>query len=108
MKTAEELIELALPSVLEGLRKEMAGSIDWQVKQTAAEQVSKHVSTWVTENVIPEITRKLIEEKDNLISLGTALGPQVVEALSAAFLEELKKNLSSSCKRSVMFKAMFE
>ena len=108
MKTAEELLELALPSVLEGLKKELTQTIDWQVRDTASKLVSEYVATWVKEEVIPEIGKRLTEQKEGLISLGTAIGPQVVEAVTSVLLDELKKNLSSSYKRSAIFKALFD
>ena len=107
MKTAEELLELALPSVLEGIKKEMVQTIDWQTKDAAAKLVTTHVSEWITANILPEITKRLVEEKESLISLGTTLGAATVEAVSAAMLDQLKKNLEGY-KRTTIFKALFD
>lgn len=108
MKTADELVELALPSVLEGLKQEIKGTIDWNVKNDAAKLVSEHVSTFLKEEILPEITRQLLESKDGLITLGTSLGPALVEAMTAALLEEFKKKLQNSWERSKIFEAMFK
>lgn len=107
MKTADELVELALPSVLEGIRKELVQTIDWQVKEDAAKIVSAHVTAYIQENVLPEITRQLVESKDGLIALGGALGPAVIAAMTDALMEELKKNLQGSWDRKKIFDAMF-
>ena len=108
MKTAEELIQLALPSVLEGLKKELTQTIDWQIKQDATKVVSDHITNWIKENVLPEVSKQLVESKEGLIALGATIGPGVVEAVSAAYLESLKKKLENSWERTKIFESLFK
>jgi hypothetical protein len=107
MKTAEEMVELALPSVLEGLKAEIKATIDWQIKQDAGKLVSDHVTEYIKENVLPEISLQLIESKDGLIALGATLGPALVEAMTASLLEKFKENLQGY-RRTQIFEAMFK
>lgn len=108
MKTADELVELALPSVLDGLKQELTRTIDWQVKERAAKLVGDHVETWIKENILPEITSILIESKEGLIQLGAKVGPALVEEMTAALLAQFKKNLEQSWDREKIFSAMFK
>jgi hypothetical protein len=105
--TPEELVALALPSVVEGLKKDLSGRIEWQVKEDAAKLVSAHVQEYVKSEILPAITLQLIESKDGLIALGGTLGPAIVEALTASLLAGLKERLEKSWERDIIFKAMF-
>lgn len=108
MKTAEEMLELAMPSVIEGMKKELTQSITWDVKNTASKLIVDHVSEWVKENILPDISTQLAENKDSLIAVGIQMGPLMVQALSEAMLVDLKKNLESSWDRQKIYKALFE
>lgn len=106
--TPEELVALALPSVVEGLKKDLSGRIEWQVKEDAAKLVSAHVQEFVKAEILPAISLQLIESKDGLIALGGTLGPAIVEALTASLLGELQKKLTASWDRAKIFEAMFK
>jgi hypothetical protein len=107
MQTAEELVALALPSVVEGLKRELANKIEWQVKEDAAKLVSAHVQEYVTAEILPEVTKVLVESKSGLISLAGQLGPAIVEAVSSHLQASLKERLEKSWQRDAIFKAMF-
>lgn len=108
MPTPEELVALALPSVVEGLKKDLSGRIEWQVKEDAAKLVSAHVQEFVKAEILPAISLQLIESKDGLIALGGTLGPAIVEALTAAMLADLQKKLTTTWDRAKIFETMFK
>lgn len=108
LPTPEELVALALPSVIDGLKKDLSSRIEWQVKEDAAKLVSAHVQEYVKQEILPAITLQLIESKDGLIALGGTLGPAIVTALTEAMLAELQKKLTASWDRAKIFEAMFK
>lgn len=108
LPTPEELVALALPSVIDGLKKDLSSRIEWQVKEDAAKLVSAHVQEYVKQEILPAITLQLIESKDGLIALGGTLGPAIVTALTEALLAELQKKLTASWDRAKIFEAMFK
>lgn len=108
MKTADELVEMALPSVLDGLKAEIRQTIDWKVKEQAGNLVAAHVTEWMKENILPDLTQQLIESKEGLMKLGAALAPKMVEMLTASLLSELKEKLEKGWERNKIFEAMFK
>lgn len=108
MKTADELVAMALPSVLEGLKAEIRQTIDWQVKEQAGKLVASHVTEWMKENILPELTKQLVESKDGLMALSAELAPKMVEMLAESLLSELKEKLEKSWERNKIFESMFK
>lgn len=108
MKTADELVEMALPSVLEGLKSEIKGTIEWQVKDQAAKLVAEHVTAYIKDSVLPELTIQLIESRDGLMQIAAQLAPRVTSALVEALMGELKAKLERSWDRAKIFEAMFK
>lgn len=107
-KDLEELLEAAKPSVIEGLKKELANSITWEMKSKVNEQIGAHVKAWVEKELLPEITKHLIESKEGMISLGKALGPAIVDEVVKAMVLSLSENMKNSWSRGELFKAMFK
>ncbi len=103
-----ELLEQAKPSIIEGLKKDVADCISWSTKQEAGKIISQTVSDWVKENIVPEITKSLIEGKDGLVSSGISLAPMMVEALTAGMLADFKKKMESEWERRKVFDALFK
>lgn len=101
------MLQQALPSVVEGFKKELTQSITWQLKESAAKQVSEHVTKWVSSEVLPEVTKLLVESKDGLLSMGPLLGQSIVEAMAKSLTETLSTKLQSSWERKKVFEAMF-
>ena len=103
----EQLVQQSLPSMLEGLKDEIKTALIRKIEWDCTNQISKTVSDWVTENVIPEIVKELNESKEGLISVGVNLAPVMVEALTANMLESFKKKLESSYDRNKIYEACF-
>lgn len=103
----EQLVQQSLPSMLEGLKDEIKTALIRKIEWDTTNQISKTVSEWVTENVIPEIVKELNESKEGLISVGVNLAPVMVEALTTSMLESFKKKLETSYERKKIYEACF-
>ena len=103
----DALLEASLPSIIEGMKTKITTQISWELESKAAEAVSKHIQSWIEQNVLPAINEQLMESKEGLIAAGAAMGPMIVEALTAAMLDDLKKKLESDYKRREIYKVMF-
>ena len=64
-----DLLEQAKPSIIEGLKQQVFSSFNCTMKEEAAKVIRDHVTVWVKDNIIPEITKQLVESKDGLIKL---------------------------------------
>jgi hypothetical protein len=101
-----ELLEQAKPSVIESLKNDLRAQISWDTKNTAGELVRKHVTEWVQEQILPEVTKQLIESKESLVSLGVCIAPALMEALTKAFTDAVSESLKSSWQRKKVFDAL--
>lgn len=99
----DELLEAAKPAVIESLKKELTQGITYEARNEMSKMVQKHVTDWVKENIIPEITKTLIESKEGMISLGVKLAPVIVDEMVKSATETIKKNLESSWSRKEIF-----
>jgi hypothetical protein len=102
----ESMLEAAKPSVIESLQKELTNSISWQVKEGAQTQIAAYVKKWVDENVLPEVEKTLIENKESLIGVGVKMAEVMTDELAKSFTEAVKETLSTSYRRSEVFKAL--
>lgn len=103
----QEMLEAAKPSIIESLKKELSQSIGYEVKEELRRQVQKCAQEWITSNVVPEVTRQLIEEKEGLISAALQLAPAMNALLVEAMTKEISERLSQSWNRKKIFEAMF-
>lgn len=101
-----ELLEAAKPSIIEGLKNDIKQHITWEMKETAGKLVREHVTSWVNENIIPEITSQLVESKEGLVSLGAGLAPVLLDAMTESFAETIKKKMENSWERKKVFEAL--
>jgi predicted N-formylglutamate amidohydrolase len=101
-----DLLEAAKPSIIEGLKKEIKQSITYQMQEAAAKAVREHTTNWITENVIPEITKELVESKEGLVALGAKLAPVLLDSLTESFADTIKKKMESSWERKKVFEAL--
>lgn len=109
MLTQEQINEAvsgAMPDILAGLRKEIAETAIYQAKQTANAAVSKAVSDWVVENLVPEILKTLTDNKDGLLAMAPTLAHNMTTAMSVAFLDSITKKLETSWERKKIFEAL--
>jgi hypothetical protein len=107
-KDIQELLDKAKPAVIESLQKELAGSISYQVKQIASEEVVKFVREWIRDEVLPEIKRELVESKESFISVAVRTAPVIGEELSKHLTDTVKKSLENSYARGEILKKLFQ
>lgn len=101
-----DLLEAAKPSIIEGLKNDIKQHITWEMKESAGKIVREHVSKWVNENIIPEITSQLVESKEGLIALGAKLTPVLLDSLTESFADAIKKKMENSWERKKVFDAL--
>jgi hypothetical protein len=101
-----EAVTSAMPDILAGLRKEIAETALYQAKQAAHAAVSKAVSDWITENLVPEILKALVEGKDGLVGMAPMLAQSMTAEMTSAFTDSIKKKLENSWDRKKIFEAL--
>jgi hypothetical protein len=102
----QELLDAAKPSVIETIKNDLIRSVTYDVQDTAARLIKAHIETWIKENILPEISKQLVESKESLISVGVAAAPQLVQQLATAMTEALAENLKSQWERKKIFEAL--
>jgi hypothetical protein len=103
-----ELLESAKPSIIQSIKEDLKQSITYEMKQVCARQVKEHTEQWIKENVIPEITKELIEGKDGLIAVGVKLGPAIVDEVVKSMTAAVAENLKQSYSRRGIFEALLK
>ena len=105
-KEIQEMLEAAKPSVIESLKKQLADSVSYEVKSETCTLIREHVQTWVKENVLPEVTKAMIESKEGMISTGVALAPAMVDEIVKAMTLSISENMKTSWDRKKLFDAL--
>jgi hypothetical protein len=103
-----DLLEQAKPSIIEGLKQQVFSSFNYTMKEEAAKVIRDHVTVWVKDNIIPEITKQLVESKDGLIKTGLTLAQSLCDLLMESMVKELGKKLQNSWERTKILEAMFK
>ena len=103
----QELIANQMPSILEGMKKELRETLTTQAVRCATDLVSKATAEWMNENLVPEIHRQLVESKDGLLVVAEEFGKELTIQLTEALSGSLKKRLESSWERKKIFSALF-
>ena len=111
MEITQEMIEQAtqgaVKSVREQLVRDLTAAIDYDIRQSIADQISAHVSTWIEENVLPDITTGLVEGKPGLVVLGKDLAHTVVQEVASKMTDDVKKRVDDSWTRRKIYEALF-
>lgn len=104
----EEAVSSTVPSVLAGLRKEISERALNSARETALAAINKAVSDWCITELVPEIHRTLAESKDGLVSMVPTMASGVIQAITDAMADSIKKKLETSWQRQQIFKALLE
>jgi uncharacterized membrane-anchored protein YjiN (DUF445 family) len=102
-----ELLESAKPSIIEGLKRDISNSVTYTMKENAGQVIREHVTEWIKNNVIPEITKQLIEGKEGLIKAGFLLAESTCNMLMESMVKDLGKRLQNDWERKKILEAMF-
>lgn len=103
----QEIINSAKVSLTEATAKELAKSVEQSITYQASQVVGEFAKTWVTENILPEVKRQLVENQDALIAVAAKSAEDMAIQLAKAMSESLKKTLESSYSRNDLLKKMF-
>jgi hypothetical protein len=101
-----ELLEAAKPSVIESLKRELTQMVSYEVRSEAAKIVQAETVKWVNENIVPAIIAALVEQKDGMISIGTKLGPALVDEITKGMVTTVSEKLKQSWERKKIWEAL--
>lgn len=104
-ETVQQILTEQAPSILAGLKEEISSAAIRQSQYIIEEEIGQHVRDWIKAEVLPELTKQLVESKDGLVSIGTKAAPLMCEQLANSLCEGLKKNLETSYSRKRLFEA---
>ncbi len=102
-----EAVKDAMPSVLQGLRNEIAEQALREARQVVSTQIQSVVTAWFTSEVVPEVKAALVESKAGLIAVAPQFADQLSASLVKAMTEGLQKRLESTWERKKILEAMF-
>jgi len=103
----EQIVKDNLSSIVKGFENELSEAVSREMLEQCHSVVGKAVRQWIEENIVPEITKQLVEQKDSLIATAAQLGPLVVKELVEKITEQSKKNLGESWTRKKIMEALF-
>jgi hypothetical protein len=109
MLTEEQISEAvasALPDVLRGLREQIKESALNTAKYAIHDQITSKVKEWVDHEIVPEMIRVLVEEKEGLIRVAPVFASKIVETLTESLVEMMRNKLESSWERKKIFEAL--
>ena len=101
-----EAVKDVLPNVLAGLKKQVTEQALYAAQQTMVTEVNKAVTSWVIENLVPEIHASLAQSKDGLIAAVPRMAEGITAALSESLLSTLTKKLENTWERKKIFGAL--
>lgn len=101
------ILKDATPNIIEGLKEEVKKAVQWQLQDTASRLCKTEVEEWMKQEIVPEIRKTLVENKDGLVSLAIAATQEINRALAESMGAELKKKLESQWERKKVFEALF-
>lgn len=103
-----KLLEEIKPDIKESIKKELLSSLSWDVKEQALKQIKECIKGFIETEVIPEVQKDLVENKDGLISVGKSAAPLIVEELAKGMAKSVAEKLESSYSRNDMLKGLFK
>lgn len=104
----ESLLEEARPQVLESLKRELSQQISYDARNALSGEINKLVKQWVEDEIIPEVSKMLIESKDSILSSCVVSAEQIAKLLAESMLVKVKENVESSYKRNNIMEALFK
>ena len=103
----EKALETAIPEVVESLKKQLIGSLDYEIREAAKRQIVEHVTGWIQENLIPVLGSHLMNMKEVFEKQSI----EFCEQLAKSILEGLSKNfqakMENSWTRETIVKSLF-
>lgn len=100
----KEALKSAIPQVVESLKDELTRDFNWQMKQTAMEEVNRFVTEWIKAQVLPEIGEDLMNLKDELLKASKCLSEEIASAITKSISDSFSEKMESSYNRRELFK----
>lgn len=104
----QELLEAAKPDVIRSLKEQLTSRVSYEAVSRAQQEIVDHTVAWVKAEILPEITKQLIESKDGLIAVGAKVAVGSVEAVAESMIKTIKTNLESSWNKKAIFEALLK
>lgn len=108
VEDVNKFLEEIKPDIKESIKKELTNSLSWDVKDQALKQIKECIKGFIESEVIPEVQKDLIENKEGLISVGKSAAPLIVEELAKGMAKSVAEKLESSYSRNDMLKGLFK
>lgn len=103
----KSIMESATEQLKEQLKSQLVTKIQWQIDDTAENLIKTHITEWMKENVLPDVTAILQDQKVGLVNAVSSAAPQMAEALANKMVASFQKNLEGYRGRDI-FSRMFE
>lgn len=103
-----KLLEEAKPSIIAGLRDSVIQTAKWDMQATVSKLINDEITTFMKDEIIPEIHKQLVESKEGLITVAISTASTIAEELAQSMANELKTKLQQSYTRTKIFEAMFK
>ena len=102
----QKLIEEVKPSVVEVFKRELLMEAEERAREAAEQVIVEHIKKVMAEEVLPEITKRILESKEGLISIGARIADEMAQMLAEAFTNELSDKLNNSWERRKILRAL--
>jgi hypothetical protein len=103
----KSIMESATEQLKSQLKDQLVNKVQWQMDSTAENLIKNHVVDWMKENVLPEVTAILQDQKVGLVNAVASAAPKMAETLAKRMTTSFQKNLESYSGRD-FFKKMFD
>jgi len=101
-----QLLEDAKPDIVNSLKKAVMEDLTREVNRNCVEVFKNHINSWLKENILPEITKTLIESKEGLIKVGVQVTTEINDMLAKSMVAHIKERLEKEWTRGEIFKAL--
>ena len=106
-KQVQKILDEAGEQIKENLKLDFAKAMSDSIRWKLEEETSKVVNEFVVTEIVPEIKKFMVENKEGIIKSATTAALTVGDKLAAAMIERAIKNLSQSWNVDKLSKEIF-
>jgi vacuolar-type H+-ATPase subunit C/Vma6 len=103
----KSIMESATEQLKSQLKDQLVNKVQWQIDLTAENLIKTHITDWMKENVLPEVTAILRDQKVGLVNAAASAAPKMAEVLSERMVTSFQNNLEGYRGREI-FSKMFD
>lgn len=104
----KQLLTEATQNAAEMLKKDLSDKLTYEMTSTAQNMVHHHIQEWVKQEIIPEVTNRLVASKEGLLSSVAPMSDAIVQGITEGLTASLRENLSRSYNRKKIFESLFD